>query len=347
MKDNKIRVAVVGTGFGNLVHIPAYYMHDRFDLVGIYGRNQEKTEQIANKYGIKTYKTKEEIAEDAEVDLISIASIVSDHYQDVKMFLSNKKYVILEKPMALTYEQTVELEMMSKKYGVKTAICHEHKYDSSWSFVKHLLDDDVYGKLRCVYFDYSFTYWNSEDSHRKFDWFSQKELGGGLVGGHLSHVLDLISYIDETGIYEMNGNGFIEVKYHYDNKDSLQKQTAEDTINASVLTNQGTPIYINISAARFEIFKKVTLFTENAKILIYGQNDICIWNKQGKLIKKDIPSIYHIKEYGGDFRLNSFMKLLDDFYDKYIEGKKSFITDFSQGCRIQKLIDQIKVISKE
>lgn len=343
MKKDKINVAVIGTGFGALIHIPAYSMHDKYNLIGVYGRNKKRASQIAKKYGIKVYNTKEEILHDSSVDMVSIASIVSEHFADAMMFVRDKKYIVLEKPMALTYEEACELKNLSKKYGTKTAICHEHKYDPSWRYVKKITDSQKYGKLRSIYFDYSFTYWNREHSSRAFDWFSLKEYGGGIIGGHLSHVLDLILYIDNMGIKDLDGTGFIEVAHHYDQNGVLQKQTAEDTVNASVLTNSGIPVYINLSAARFETYKKVTLHMEEAKIVIQGQNSITVFNDIGMVLEDTIPEEFEIKDYHDDFRLNSFLVFLDDFFQKYVEKGNSFITDFENGCVTQKLLDKVKV----
>ena len=345
MKE-KINVAVIGTGFGALVHIPAYHLNDKYNLVGVYGRNIDKASSVAKEYGIKVYKSKEEIALDSTVDMVSISSIVSEHISDVKMFL-NKKYIVLEKPMSINFEDANILKLLCEENGIKTAICHEHKYDPSWKYVKYLITSKQYGSMRCIYFNYSFTYWNSERSARKFDWFSLKQYGGGIIGGHLSHVLDLILYLDNAGIKEINGNGYIEVKEHYDANGEVQKQTAEDTVFASAMTYSGVPVYIDLSASRFETYKKVTIYTEKAKITICGQNEIKITNRSGEVIESDIPSDYIIKDYGKDSRLNSFMIFLDEFYMGYIENKETSITDFNKGCIIQKLIDKIKVYEDE
>lgn len=338
-----LNVAIIGTGFGALVHLPSYKIHPMYRVVGIYGRNKEKTKRIAEQYSIKAYGSKAEIAEDHEVDLVSISSIVKDHLEDVKLFYGNKKYILLEKPMALTYEEACQIEELSKAGNTYTAVCHEHKYDSSWQYVKALISNKTYGNLRSIYFDYRFTYWNSLNSTRKYDWFSQKESGGGMIGGHLSHVLDLIQFIDTSGVKKIQGEGMVEVPYHLDKDGRKRMQTAEDTVQATVTMQSGTYVYINLSAARFEMKKTVCIYTEQAKILIEGQKQIHIYDINGNLITKKIPDEFCLRDYGDDLRLNSFVRLLEDLYQCYVNDKSSDITDFEKGLITQKMLDSVKL----
>ena len=47
LKKDKLKVAIIGTGFGSLVHFPAFYQHASFDPVIIVGQNEERTKRIA------------------------------------------------------------------------------------------------------------------------------------------------------------------------------------------------------------------------------------------------------------------------------------------------------------
>lgn len=335
-------VVIVGTGFGALVHLPAFNIHPMYRVIGIYGRNYEKASQIAEKYNIKVYATKEEIANDKEVDLVSISSIVKEHFEDVKLFCNAKKYILLEKPMALSYEEASQMYDITKKKNICSAVCHEHKYDSSWQYIKKLIEEKIYGQLRSVYFDYRFMYWNCVNSQRKYDWFSQKELGGGLIGGHLSHVIDLLQFVDTSGIKSIQGEGVIEVPYHMDQDGIIKLQTAEDTVYATATMNSGVKAYVNLSAARYETKKTVCFYTEMAKIIIDGPSHVKIYDTSGALILDKIPFEFCINDYGKDFRINSFVRMLEDYYQCYINEKTSYISDFRAGMITQKILDKVK-----
>lgn len=343
MKDKIINVAIIGTGFGALVHLPAYMYNEHYNVIGIYGKSYDKTLQIANKHNIMAYKSIQEIIDDEAVDMVSIASIVSEHYDMAKSFIGNKKNILLEKPMAMDVNEALHLVQLASKYNTNVAIAYEHIYDPSWQQAYDLIRSKQYGEIRSIQIEYNFTYWNSENSERKYDWYSNKDLGGGMKGGHLSHVLRIVDYISNGQINNIYGKTFIEVPKHYDDKGILRTQTAEDTVVAIIELNNGTPVYVNLSAARSRNFKKVMIYTEKAQIEISDPRKIIVYDWNNTVCLNQIDPKYLITDYKKDFRINSFVKLLDDFYRKYyLDSKENYIVDFNKGCVLQKLLDQIE-----
>ena len=49
---SKIGVAVVGTGFGQKVHLPGFQTHHRTEVVAVYHRNLDKAQAIASTHNI-------------------------------------------------------------------------------------------------------------------------------------------------------------------------------------------------------------------------------------------------------------------------------------------------------
>ena len=52
MEQPTIGVAVVGTGFGQKVHIPGFQAHPRTEIVAVYNRDLDKAEAIARTHNI-------------------------------------------------------------------------------------------------------------------------------------------------------------------------------------------------------------------------------------------------------------------------------------------------------
>lgn len=46
-------VGIIGTGFGQTVHLPAFQHHNKFEVISIAGRNEEKAMKIAQTAGIE------------------------------------------------------------------------------------------------------------------------------------------------------------------------------------------------------------------------------------------------------------------------------------------------------
>ncbi|MEC4854167.1 MAG: Gfo/Idh/MocA family oxidoreductase, partial [Jaaginema sp. PMC 1079.18] len=52
MVESKIGIAIVGTGFGQKVHIPGFQAHHRTEVVAVYNPDLAKAKAIAAEYNI-------------------------------------------------------------------------------------------------------------------------------------------------------------------------------------------------------------------------------------------------------------------------------------------------------
>ena len=71
MKKKIVNVAVVGTGFGSISHIPAFNSHKKVKILAICGRNLKKINFLKKKYKIKyAFLDYEKFLKLKKVDLI-------------------------------------------------------------------------------------------------------------------------------------------------------------------------------------------------------------------------------------------------------------------------------------
>lgn len=345
MEKGIINVAIIGTGFGEIVHLPGYNLHDKYKVIGIYGRTQSKAEAIAKQYKIKVYKTIDEVIKDNDVDLVSITNIPFEHFDIAKRVILSGKNVILEKPMAMNSNESADLLRLANERGIYTAIVHEHRFDPAKVYAKQMIHDKSFGEIRGIEIVKHMTYWNNTYEGRNYDWFSNRGLGGGMIGAHLSHQIDFLHYIDGIPLNYVSGRAYVEVKKRYCKVTNREENhTAEDTVFVIAETRNGVHATINISASRFRTLNFIKIFTSEGEILISGQNDIKIYDKKGNILMDSIPEKFLIKEYNSDFRINTFVCFLEKFYNYYYKGISEDITTFKEGHEIQKILDRIELM---
>ncbi len=336
----------MGTGFGALIHLPGYLLHESYNVVGIYGPSFEKTTGIAKEYGIRAYGSYDEVINDTEVELVSIASIPGEHFMMAEKAILNDKHVILEKPMAMNTEQSSALLKLALLKNVYHAIVHEHRFDPSKQFARHLLKEKTYGDLKSIEIVKHMTYWKDSSSGRGYDWFADRERGGGMIGAHLSHQVDFLNFIEDGYIRYLGGRAYTEVKKRLSQADGvLREHTSEDTVFAIAETFSGVPAFINISASRPKDVNHIRLFTTQAEITISGQNDIRITDNCGKVLCDKVAEEFCIKDYGSDFRLNTFVEFLERFYENYVMDIPRDISTFKDGNFIQSMLEGIEYVS--
>lgn len=89
----------------------------------------------------------EDLVEDPELDAVVIATSVRSHYPMAKQALSAGKHVFIEKPMAASVAQCVELNEMAARRGLLIMVGHTFLYSSPVRKIKEIVDRGEIGSL--------------------------------------------------------------------------------------------------------------------------------------------------------------------------------------------------------
>ena len=100
--DKKIRVAIIGLGFG-AEFIPIYQRHPNAEMYAICRRNQKELDAVGDRFGIKTrYTSYDDLLNDPNVDAVHINSPIADHAPQSIAALKAGKHVASTVPAATT-----------------------------------------------------------------------------------------------------------------------------------------------------------------------------------------------------------------------------------------------------
>jgi len=131
-----IRIAVCGTGFwAEEVHLPVYAAHERFEVVGVQGRNLERARELAAKFGGQAFDSFDEML--ASVDAVSFALPPEIQARLSTQAAAAGKALMLEKPMATSLAEAQALVDAVKKAGVGAMV-----------YLPRLYSDPIRGLIR-------------------------------------------------------------------------------------------------------------------------------------------------------------------------------------------------------
>jgi len=148
MGDKKIRVAIVGLGFG-AEFIPIYQGHPNADLVAICQRNPEKLKQIGDAFQIGSrYTEYAQLLKDQNVDLVHINSPIPDHAWMSIAALKAGKHVMCTVPMATSVADCKKIVDLVKKTALKYMMAETVVYAREFLFVKELYEKGELGKIQ-------------------------------------------------------------------------------------------------------------------------------------------------------------------------------------------------------
>jgi predicted dehydrogenase len=146
--DRKIRVAIVGLGFG-AEFIPIYQAHPNAEMYAICRRNEKELNACGERYGIKArYTDFDKMLQDPNVDAVHINSPIADHAPQSIAALKAGKHVASTVPAATTLDECRQLVEAQRQAGKVYMMMETVVYSREYLFVKELYDRGELGRIQ-------------------------------------------------------------------------------------------------------------------------------------------------------------------------------------------------------
>jgi predicted dehydrogenase len=195
MKDEKIGVGLVGTGFARAAQAPAFSVCEGAELVAVCSGRFENAQRVAAEFNIKhACENYEQLIALDEVSLVVVSAPPYLHHPITMAALNAGKHVICEKPMAMNASEAREMTVAAESRPTQLSIIdHELRFNPTWRRMKELVDDGFLGDLYHVNITIASGFRHS--AQRPWNWWSQKAAGGGLLGALGSHAIDAVRWL--------------------------------------------------------------------------------------------------------------------------------------------------------
>jgi len=182
-----IRVGLVGFGMGGRVfHAPLISSVEGLELAAVV----ERTANLAaERYpGIMIYRSLDELLADTSIDLVVVSTPSGTHFEAARQVLSAGKNLVVDKPMAVTSAQIVELIALAAAQNVLLSSFHNRRWDSDFKTIHKLIHEGSLGRL--VYLESVFDRWSPGSTRRP--WKDDPTQGGGILLDLGTHLADQI-----------------------------------------------------------------------------------------------------------------------------------------------------------
>jgi len=249
MTSNTVGIAVLGTGFGQKVHIPAFQQLDRANLVAVYHRDRAKAEAIARDNGIPRACTSlDAVLSLPEVEAVSIATPPFLHYEMAKAALEAGKHVLLEKPLTLNARETRELYRLARDRQLVAAADFEFRCVPSWQLLAEHLAGGYVGRVRLVKIDWLVA--SRANPERGWNWYARKDCGGGALGAVGSHSFDYLLWLF-GGVRRLSARLATSIPQRPDSEGLWQPVDADDTALLVLELADGAPCQLSLSSVTY------------------------------------------------------------------------------------------------
>jgi predicted dehydrogenase len=270
----QIGVALVGTGFGQKVHLPALRAHHRTEVTAVYHRDLAKAQAIAHAENIPFASDDlNAVLNHPSVQAVSISTPPFLHYEMAKAAINAGKHVFLEKPTTLNATEAKELYVLAIAKQVAVTIDFEFRFIPAWQYLKELLQAGYVGNLRYVKIDWLGS--SRADANRAWNWYALKEQGGGTLGSIGSHSFDYIHWLFGA-VDRLSATLSTCIPQRPDpSSGGLKAVTSDDVCNITLELPGGIPIQVCLSA--------VTMQGRGHFVEVYGdQGTLVLGNRNQK-----------------------------------------------------------------
>lgn len=198
-----LRVGIIGLGVGE-AHIQGYQSHSACEVTALCDFDEEKLSRAGKKYpGLRLTKGANDILEDPEVNVVSIASYDNHHFEHIMQALAHNKHVFVEKPLCLFEHEAKQIrEALKQKPQLKISSNLILRRCPRFRSLKQLISEGKMGQTFHVEGDYNYGRFHKITN----GWRGEIDFYSVVYGGGV-HIIDLLLWLTNDRVLEVAAYG--------------------------------------------------------------------------------------------------------------------------------------------
>ncbi|MGQ9866831.1 MAG: Gfo/Idh/MocA family protein [Pseudanabaenaceae cyanobacterium] len=343
-----MRVGILGTGFGAAVHLPALQSLPGVEVTALWGRHRDRTQAIAQGAGVPHAfwgETWHELF--PLVDVVAVTTPPFLHFPQAQAALVTGKPVLLEKPITLHTDQGQQLQELAIAQGCPVAVNFEFRWVPAWRYFAELLRSGMLGQLRYITVDWLVQ--GRADAQRPWNWYAQKELGGGILGAVGSHAFDYLHWLVGPATAVL-GDLRTVISHRFDASGQRQRVDSDDVANVLWQGPGDLTINLRLSAVTWRGRGHwLTVYGENGALMLgspnlkdYVRGFTVQHARPGEEFRiLPVPSTYELPDGFADGRVAPVRALWQTFLQAIATGTP-MVPGLAEGLYSQQIIDAVQ-----
>jgi predicted dehydrogenase len=215
-----LRVGVVGLGWAAGAHIETFKQVTGARVTAVCSRRPHDPAELEKKYGVPlaAYDDYGRMLAEGGIDVVDICSPPWQHAAQAIAAARAGKHVLLEKPIALNWDDAKAVRDALKKAKVQGGVCFELRFSSQFQMTKSVVDQGLLGELHYGEVDY---YHGIGPWYGQFTWNVKKDGGGSSLLSAGCHAMDALlmlmgAEVEEVTSYATRSKNKAFAPYEYD-----------------------------------------------------------------------------------------------------------------------------------
>jgi predicted dehydrogenase len=244
-----MRTGVIGVGVHGLNHVRVLSRMERIRFVGVHDKEKSVGDSVAAQFGVRSFATVSDLL--CEVDCVTVAAPTPAHHDVVMECIDHGIPVLVEKPIAVTPAEALDMIDGSEKKGIVLAVGHIERFNPAYRALADL-------ELKPVFVE----------SHR-LSVFNPRGTDVAVVLDLMIHDIDILLEMVKRPVSSVRAVGV-----------SVVSEEA-DIANARIEFEGGCVANLTASRISQKKMRKVRLFRKNAYIsmdFLAGESEVFTLN---------------------------------------------------------------------
>ncbi|MBL8089813.1 MAG: Gfo/Idh/MocA family oxidoreductase [Anaerolineales bacterium] len=321
----ELRFALIGCGRIAKNHLGPLTEIQGAKLVAVCDLIPERAEGYAQKYNVLAYTNYHIMLKKENIDVVCILTPSGIHPQHtIDVIKRYKKHVVVEKPMALAWDDLAKMKSTAEANGVKIFPVYQNRYNKA---VQKVRDDLLTGALgKPVLGTVRLRWCRPQTYYNRDAWRGTWAMDGGALTNQGIHYIDLLQYMlgDIESVTARAATQLVDVE-------------VEDTFVATLKFKNGALGVIEVTtAARPDDFEaSISVLAEKGTAILTGiaSNQLSTYTldpQHANNYSEDFPDAYGFGHW------NFFRDVVADLQDK-----KPHPVSFEEGTRAIRLLNAL------
>jgi predicted dehydrogenase len=150
MGEPTVKLGVLGLHNHYHIYPMAEYLRrglDGVQLVAVYDERRELAEDFAKVYDVpNVHQSREDLLSQPGLDAVLVMSYTASHHDDVLACVRHGKHILLDKPIAITSREALEMVQAAEEAKVVFMMAYLIRYLPAYRKAKELIESGVIGR---------------------------------------------------------------------------------------------------------------------------------------------------------------------------------------------------------
>lgn len=249
-----LKIAGVGCGERTWIYMQLLAeQRDKFQIVAAADpvpEYRQRLKQLADTPGFLSFTDAHSFFDAGKIaDVVIIGTQDNYHFEPCRRALELGYDILLEKPIAQTPEEVIELERLARKLNRRVMVCHVYRFNPMFNQIKNLLSSGAIGDIVSMNAVEGVEPWHFAHSFVRGHW-SVANRSNPIIIAKCCHDLDLLSWMIGADCRTVSSFGNLS---HFRKNQPEESSSKSSKICPSLLTGNITTPYC---ALRYTTDKK-------------------------------------------------------------------------------------------